>query len=122
MVKLADSSRPAEIWFVTGSQHLYGAEALQQVTDNTAKIVAGLNATKQLPLNVVAKPLMTTSDDIRALMLEAQGDGDSSLLNVQIGAAFALRACIVNFRTRTSDARRLLATIRRVAARPEASV
>ena len=71
MAKLTDSTRPAEIWFVTGSQHLYGAEALQQVTDNTAKIVAGLNATKQLPLNVVAKPLMTTSDDIRALMLEA---------------------------------------------------
>jgi len=58
----------------------------------------------------------------RALMLEAQRDGDSSLPNAQIGAAFALRACIVNFRTRTSDARRLLATIRRVAARPEASV
>lgn len=63
-----------EIWFVTGSQHLYGPEALQQVSDNTAKIVAGLNATKQLPLPVVAKPLMTTSDDIRALCLQASAD------------------------------------------------
>ncbi len=64
-------SKPIEIWFVTGSQHLYGAEALKQVADNTAAIVAGLNKSKKLPLTVVVKPVMTTSDDIRALCLEA---------------------------------------------------
>ena len=64
-------SKPIEIWFVTGSQHLYGPEALKQVADNTAAIVAGLNKTKKLPLPVVVKPVMTTSDDIRALCLEA---------------------------------------------------
>jgi hypothetical protein len=34
-----------------------------------------------------------------------------------IAGRFALRACIVNFRTRRPDVERLLETIRRVAAR-----
>lgn len=58
----------------------------------------------------------------RALMVELQRDGDSYLSNAQIGDAFALRACIVNFRTRVEDAAHLLATIRRLAARASASV
>ncbi len=58
----------------------------------------------------------------RALMVEIQRDGDSYLSNAQIGDAFALRACIVNFRTRPSHAAHLLDTIRRVAARTSASV
>jgi len=66
-----DSS--AQIWFITGSQHLYGAEALQQVAANTAAVVGGLNAAK-LPLTVVAKPVMTTADDIRALCQAASSD------------------------------------------------
>ena len=71
MSKSSSVSSPAEIWFVTGSQHLYGPEALQQVVDNTAQIVVGLNKSGKIPLKIVAKPLMTTSDDIRALCLEA---------------------------------------------------
>ena len=66
--------KPLEIWFVTGSQHLYGPEALQQVADNTKQIVAGLNASNKLPVPLVAKPVMTTSDDIRALALAANSD------------------------------------------------
>ncbi|MGE0863023.1 MAG: aspartate aminotransferase family protein [Vicinamibacterales bacterium] len=58
----------------------------------------------------------------RALMVEIQRDGDSYLSNAQIGEAFALRACIVNFRTRPSDAAHVLETIRRVAARTSGSV
>ncbi|MCB0837312.1 MAG: hypothetical protein KDD99_11660, partial [Bacteroidetes bacterium] len=33
-----------EIWFITGSQHLYGDETLKQVASNAAEIVKGLNA------------------------------------------------------------------------------
>ena len=58
----------------------------------------------------------------RALMVEVQRDGDSYLSNAQIGDAFALRACIVNFRTQAADAAHLLDTIRRVAARTSGSV
>ena len=50
-------------------------------------------------------------------MVEVQRDGDSYLSNAIIDGRFALRACIVNFRTRIADVDRLLATIRRVAAR-----
>ncbi|MBN8526198.1 MAG: L-arabinose isomerase [Planctomycetes bacterium] len=65
---------PTEIWFVVGSQHLYGKEALAQVAENARAMVAGLNASGRLPAPLVAKPLMTTSDDIRALCLQANGD------------------------------------------------
>jgi aromatic-L-amino-acid decarboxylase len=53
----------------------------------------------------------------RRLMVEVQKEGDSYLSNAQINGAFALRACIVNFRTQLADASHLLDTIRRVAAR-----
>ncbi len=58
-----------EIWFVTGSQHLYGPETLRQVAENSRAITAGLAAS--LPLPVVFKPVLTTPDAIRALLLEA---------------------------------------------------
>jgi L-arabinose isomerase len=62
------------LWFVTGSQHLYGPDALRQVADNARAVAAGLDACGRLPLPVVAKPVMTTSEDIRALCLEASAD------------------------------------------------
>lgn len=60
-----------EIWFVTGSQHLYGPETLKQVAANSAQIVAGLNASGTLPAQVVAKSVMTDQDAVRKLCLEA---------------------------------------------------
>jgi hypothetical protein len=51
----------------------------------------------------------------KRLMLEVQRDGDSYLSNAMINGRFGLRACIVNFRTTTDDADRLLATVRRLA-------
>ena len=53
----------------------------------------------------------------KRLMVEVQRDGDSYLSNAIIDGRFALRACIVNYRTTSVDVERLLATIRRVAAR-----
>ena len=52
---------PLEIWFVVGSQHLYGKTALDQVADNARQMVAGLNASGKLPVKLIAKPVMTTS-------------------------------------------------------------
>jgi L-arabinose isomerase len=60
-----------EIWYVTGSQHLYGEAVLKQVAANSRKIVAALNATKRLPLKIVFQPVLTTPDAIRQLCLEA---------------------------------------------------
>jgi len=63
-----------EIWFVTGSQHLYGPETLRQVAANSQAIAAGLDGSPAIPLKVVFKPVLTTPDAIRALMLEANND------------------------------------------------
>ena len=58
-----------EIWFLTGSQHLYGPETLKQVAVNSQAIAGGLG--EKLPLPVVFKPVLTTPDAIRATILEA---------------------------------------------------
>jgi len=59
----------SEIWFVTGSQHLYGGEALKKVATNSKKIVAELAG--KLPAKLVFKPVMEGPDAIRQLCLEA---------------------------------------------------
>ena len=63
-----------EIWFVTGSQHLYGPETLKQVAANSQAITAGLGGSAAIPLKVVFKPVLISPDAIRALMLEANHD------------------------------------------------
>jgi len=62
-----------ELWFATGSQHLYGEEALRQVAANSRVIVDGLNAAKTIPLSLVLKPVLTTPDAISELCAEANG-------------------------------------------------
>ncbi|HBX69971.1 MAG TPA: L-arabinose isomerase, partial [Chloroflexi bacterium] len=58
-----------EVWFITGSQHLYGPKTLEQVAANSNKIAVSLNET--LPVKVVFKPVLTTPEAIRNLCLEA---------------------------------------------------
>ncbi len=60
---------PTEIWYVTGSQHLYGPETLKQVAENSKAIVAELS--KKLPMSLVFKPVLKTPDEIRTLCQEA---------------------------------------------------
>jgi L-arabinose isomerase len=60
-----------EIWFVTGSQHLYGEETLKQVAENSQQIVKGLNASKQIPVKIVYKPTVKSPDEITAVCQEA---------------------------------------------------
>jgi L-arabinose isomerase len=62
-----------EIWFITGTQHLYGEGPLKQVAANSQKIVDELNASGRLPLKLVFKPILTRPEEIRALCLEANG-------------------------------------------------
>ena len=60
-----------EVWFVTGSQNMYGPEVLRQVERNAAQIVEGLNASGRLPVRLVARPVVTTSEAILAVCREA---------------------------------------------------
>jgi L-arabinose isomerase len=61
----------SEIWFITGSQHLYGPGPLGQVAANSRAIARGLSAAPAIPLPVVFKSVLTTADAIRAVCLEA---------------------------------------------------
>nr|BFF24355.1 hypothetical protein GCM10025732_23200 [Glycomyces mayteni] len=65
-----------ELWFVTGSQHLYGPEAIEQVAQNSADIVAGLDGADAIPVKVVAKPVLTTPEEIRRVLLEANSSDE----------------------------------------------
>jgi L-arabinose isomerase len=60
-----------ELWFVAGSQHLYGDEAIARVDVNAAEVAAGLDAAAPMPVRVVHKPVVTTPEAIRTLCLEA---------------------------------------------------
>jgi len=60
-----------EVWFVTGSQHLYGPKTLEEVAAHSKEIAAALDASKEIPVKVVFKPVLTTPDAIRDLCLEA---------------------------------------------------
>jgi L-arabinose isomerase len=63
-----------EIWFITGSQHLYGQEALDQVAAHSRHIVRELNATRRLPLKLIYQPILTRSEEVRALCLRANNE------------------------------------------------
>jgi len=60
-----------EVWFVTGSQHLYGPKTLEKVAEHSREIAAALGASKHFPVQVVFKPVLTTPEAIRDLCLEA---------------------------------------------------
>ena len=61
-----------EIWFLTGSQGLYGEETLRQVATQSQEIAAVLEGV--LTAKVVWKPVLTDSDAIRRAALEANAD------------------------------------------------
>lgn len=65
------SIKEYEIWFITGSQHLYGEETLQQVAGHAREIAESLDNAGRIPVQVVFKPVLTTPDAIYQLILEA---------------------------------------------------
>ena len=64
----------AQIWFLTGSQHLYGPEAIEQVAAHSREIAAHLDSADAIPPQVVYKPVLTTADEIAAICREANND------------------------------------------------
>jgi len=63
--------RQYEVWFVTGSQHLYGPRTVEQVAEHSREIATTLGKSAHVPVKVVFKPVLTTPEDIRRLCLEA---------------------------------------------------
>ncbi len=68
---MTDNKKTAEIWFVTGSQHLYGPETLKQVASDSAKIASSLDKSPVISQKIVFKPVLTTPDSITELCTEA---------------------------------------------------
>jgi L-arabinose isomerase len=60
-----------EVWFVTGSQHLYGEETLKQVDAHSQVIADYLDKARPIPVRVVFKPVVKTPDEIYAICQEA---------------------------------------------------
>ena len=63
-----------ELWFVTGSQHLYGPETLEQVAADSRQIAEALNSDATIPLDVVWKPTVKTPDEVYAICRDANAD------------------------------------------------
>ncbi len=66
--------RNYEVWFVTGSQHLYGPKTLEQVAQHSREIAGFLGQSAHTPVKVIFKPVLTTPEDIRRLCLEANSN------------------------------------------------
>jgi L-arabinose isomerase len=60
-----------EAWLVTGSQELYGEDALRQVARNAEQVARSLDASPTIPVRIVQKPVVTSPESIRAVCLEA---------------------------------------------------
>ena len=60
-----------EVWFITGSQHLYGEKTLQEVAQHSQEIAQNLTSSGKLPVKVLFKPVVTTPEAITALCREA---------------------------------------------------
>jgi L-arabinose isomerase len=65
--RLSTSLDGHEVWFVTGSQTLYGEETLRQVAEQSQAVATGLAG---LPVTVVWKPVLKDADSIRRLALD----------------------------------------------------
>lgn len=66
--------KPYEFWFLTGSQHLYGEDVLQEVEKNSRAIAEGLDSNENIPYKIAFKSILTNAIDIRKVMLEANSD------------------------------------------------
>ncbi|MEY9863051.1 L-arabinose isomerase [Catenulispora sp. GAS73] len=66
----------AEIWFLTGSQGMYGEDTLRQVAEQSREVAAALDADGAIPVPVTWRPVLTDSAAIRRVMLEADADDD----------------------------------------------
>ena len=68
------TTKAYQFWFITGSQHLYGPETLEEVADHSQIIAKALDEAATIPFPVVFKRLVTTPEEIRRVCVEASSD------------------------------------------------
>ncbi|TFC81854.1 L-arabinose isomerase [Cryobacterium sp. TMS1-20-1] len=74
MPSLTTTLDHVEVWFLTGSQNLYGEETLRQVADQSRAIADALGASSDIPVKIVWKPVLKDSESIRRAALDANSD------------------------------------------------
>ena len=60
-----------QVWFITGSQHLYGTGILKQVADDSMKIVEHLNKSGKIAVEIIWKPTVTALEEITGVINDA---------------------------------------------------
>jgi len=60
-----------EVWFVVGSQELYGEETLRQVAVHSQHIAKGLGGSSHIPVKIVYKDVVKSPEQILNVCLEA---------------------------------------------------
>ncbi|HEU4982091.1 MAG TPA: L-arabinose isomerase [Acidobacteriaceae bacterium] len=60
-----------EVWFVPGSQTLYGEETLTKVAEHSRQIANELSNAPEIPVNVNCRPVMKDAANIQELCVEA---------------------------------------------------
>jgi L-arabinose isomerase len=66
-----DNLKAFEVWFLTGSQHLYGPETLKQVEAHSMIIAKSFNDSAQISVQVIFKPVLKSTEEITAICKEA---------------------------------------------------
>lgn len=64
------------LWFVTGSQHLYGEETLDVVDEHASEIAAFLDESDRIPVNVEHKSVLTTPSAVEGVVKDANAAED----------------------------------------------
>lgn len=59
-----------EVWFLTGSQHLYGEETLKKVAADSQQIVTHLDNSAKIPVHIIFKPVLKTPEEIFSTIQE----------------------------------------------------
>ncbi len=65
-----------EVWFLTGSQHLYGEETLKKVDQHAATIARALNDSSSIPVSIIFKPVVKTPEEILKACSEANNSAN----------------------------------------------
>jgi L-arabinose isomerase len=63
--------KKSEVWFVTGSQHLYGEETLRLVAAHSQTIAKALDESTHIPVRILFKPTVKTAEEIYQVCMDA---------------------------------------------------
>ncbi len=66
----------SQVWLITGSQHLYGPDILDQVADQSRQIAERLDASSEVPVEVQWRPVVTDADQIARVLAEANASAE----------------------------------------------